>query len=134
MKEAKKKKKASIETKFNPELTQYRRILKDNEDVANLIKGMVEEIRSKSARGAGKLLTDLLVTLNSTNSNRASVLRDIANIKKSMSTLNLKQRKVRKKTKKPVTKKKKVLTYLTPSTVAVVVKLLWNKLRLAMGL
>lgn len=100
MKEAKKKKKASIETKFNPELTQYRRILKDNEDVANLIKGMVEEIRSKSARGAGKLLTDLLVTLNSTNSNRASVLRDIANIKKSIVDLELKTAKGKKEEEK----------------------------------
>ena len=99
MKAAKKKKKENYETKFNPEMIQYRKILKDNDEVATLIKGMVEDIRKSSTRGAGKLLTDLLITLNSTNGNRASVIRDMVNIKKAAVDLELKANRNKKEEK-----------------------------------
>ena len=93
IKEAKKKQKQDIANQFNPELAALRKVLKDNEDVASLIRGVVDEIQQNRARGAGKLLNDLLVTLNSTNGNRASVLREIANIKKATIDLNLKAKR-----------------------------------------
>jgi len=99
MKAAKKKKKENYETKFNPEMIQYRKILKDNDEVATLIKGMVEDIRKSNTRGAGKLLTDLLITLNSTNGNRASVIRDMVNIKKAAVDLELKANRNKKEEK-----------------------------------
>lgn len=92
-KSAKKKAKQDIEKRFNPELANLNKLLKDNEDVAKLIRSVIDEIQNTHARGAGKLLTDLVLALNSTNSNRSSVIREIANIKKATIDLSMKAKK-----------------------------------------
>lgn len=99
IKSAKKKNKEDIQKQFNPELAALRKLLKDNEEVALITKGVIQEIQQNRARGAGKLLTDLMTTLNSTNSNRASVLREIANIKKASIDLALKSKRNSKEDK-----------------------------------
>ena len=99
IKEAKKKKKKDLEAKFAPQLAQLTKILKDSDDAAGMIKDILKDIRGSKSRYVGKTLTDLLQALNSANSNRASVVRDISNIKKAVIDLNMKKEKNTKKKK-----------------------------------
>ena len=95
VKEAKKKRKKNIEAKFAPQLTELRKILKDTDDAAGIIKEILQDIRGSKSRYVGKTLTDLLQALNSANSNRASVVRDISNINKTIIDLGLKKDKLK---------------------------------------
>lgn len=99
-KQAKKKKKKNLEARFNPELLALKRILKDADEAAGDIKAILARLKDSKARYVGKSLTDLLAALNTANSNRASVVRDIANIKKSIVDLNLKVDKANPKKNK----------------------------------
>lgn len=99
MKEAKKKKKKDLEAKFAPQILQLNKILKDSDDAAGMIKDILKDIRGSKSRYVGKTLTDLLQALNSANSNRASVVRDISNIKKAIVDLGMKAEKGKSKKK-----------------------------------
>lgn len=89
-KQARKKKKKNLEAKFNPEIMALKKILKDADNAALDIKEILDRLKTSKARYVGKALTDLIAALNTANSTRASVVRDIANIKKSVVDLNLK--------------------------------------------
>ena len=100
IKQAKKKRKRDLEAKFAPQLTELRRILKDSDEAAGMIKEVLGEIRGSKSRYVGKTLTDLFQALNSANSNRASVVRDISNIHKTIVDLNIKRDKSKPDNKK----------------------------------
>ena len=96
LKEAKKKRKKDIDAAFNPEITTLRKILKDADLTYEDIRSIFNDIKDSKARGVGKMLTDLLQSLNVANSNRASIVREISNIKKSMFDLKMKRDKGKK--------------------------------------
>jgi hypothetical protein len=93
MKEARKQKKKNVEARFNPQLAQLQKVLKDSDASAEMIKQMLETMMKSKTRYAGKTLTDLFQALNSANSNRASVIRDISNINKTILDIKLKMDK-----------------------------------------
>lgn len=93
IKEAKKKRKKNIESKFAPQITMLKKILKDADTTATDIRAIVDKIISSKSRYTGKGLTDLLQALNTSNSNRASIVRDISNINKTILDLTMKQEK-----------------------------------------
>jgi hypothetical protein len=78
---------------------ELRRILKDANEASTMIRTILEEIRGSKSRYVGKTLTDLLQALNSANSNRASVVRDISNIQKTIIDLGIKKDKSNPKKK-----------------------------------
>ena len=97
IKQAKKKKKKNIEAKFAPQLVVLRKILKDTNTASENIQGILDRILNSKSRYVGKSLTDLLQALNTANSTRASVVRDIANINKTIVDLSMKQEKANPK-------------------------------------
>lgn len=97
IKQAKKQKKKNIEARFAPQITALRKILKDTDATAGDIRGILDKVLQSKSRYTGKSLTDLLMALNSANSNRASVVRDISNIQKTIIDLKLKQDKANPK-------------------------------------
>ena len=94
-KEARKKRKKNIEAKFAPVLTNQRKVLKDVEDTAAAAKELFDKMRG-STRYVGKNLVDLIQAINSSNSTRASILRDISNTNKAIIDLQLKETKSKK--------------------------------------
>lgn len=97
VKAAKKNRKKNLEAKFNPELTNLRKILRDADSVASDVKEIFDNLKGNKTRYASKGLTDLIAVLNTANSNRASIVREISNIKKSIVDLSLKQEKANPK-------------------------------------
>jgi hypothetical protein len=93
LKQAKKKKKKNIEARFSGTLTLFKKVLKDADLTYDNIREIVNNIMASKSRYVGKTLTDLLQALNTANSNRASVIRDIANVNKTIVDLQLKQDK-----------------------------------------
>jgi hypothetical protein len=95
LKAAKKKRKKNIEAKFAPQLTQLRKVLKDveltTEDAVEIFKKM-----KGSSRYVGKNLVDLISAINSSNSTRTSIIREISNINKTIIDLQLKEGKNKK--------------------------------------
>ena len=95
LKAAKKKKKKNIEAKFAPQLTQLRKVLKDveltTEDAVEIFKKM-----KGSGRYVGKNLVDLIAAINSSNSTRTSIIKEISNINKTIIDLQLKESKNKK--------------------------------------
>lgn len=96
-KAAKKNRKKNLEAKFNPELTNLRKILRDADSIASDVKEIFDNLKGTKTRYASKGLTDLIAVLNTANSNRASIVREISNIKKSIVDLSLKQEKANPK-------------------------------------
>ena len=96
-KAAKKNRKKNLEAKFNPELANLRKILRDADSVAADVKEIFDNLKGTKTRYASKGLTDLIAVLNTANSNRASIVREISNIKKSIVDLSLKQEKANPK-------------------------------------
>ena len=99
IKEAKKKRKKNIEAKFNPEITELKKILKDANIAYDDIKTILKNITESKSRYVGKTLTDLLQALNTANTNRMNIIQHIANIKKTVVDLNLKSDKLNPKKK-----------------------------------
>ena len=99
MKEAKKKSKKNIEAKFNPEIMELKKILKDANIAYEDIKEILKNILESKSRYVGKTLTDLLQALNTANTNRMNIIQHIANIKKTIVDLNLKTDKINPKKK-----------------------------------
>lgn len=97
VKQARKKKKKNIEVRFNPQLTALRKILKDADSASADIRTVLDTMLKSKSRYVGKTLTDLLQALNTANSTRSSVVRDIANINKTIIDLKLKQDKANPK-------------------------------------
>lgn len=95
-KAAKKKNKKNIEVKFTPDLTSLRKILKDADITASDAKAIFDELKNSRARGVGTLLVNLLQTINTANYNRASIVRQIASIRKDIIELQLKQDRYKK--------------------------------------
>lgn len=95
-KEAKKKSKKNIEIKFNPDITSLKKILKDADITAADAKAIFDELKNSRARGVGTLLVNLLQTINTANYNRASIVRQIASIRKDVIDLQFKQDKGKK--------------------------------------
>lgn len=93
MKKAKKQKKKNIEARFAPTLALFKKVLRDADVTYEAINGIVKNIMESKSRYVGKTLTDLLQAQNTANSNRASVIRDIANVNKTIVDLQLKQDK-----------------------------------------
>lgn len=95
LKAAKKKRKKNIEAKFAPQLTQLRKVLKDveltTEDAVEIFKKM-----KGSGRYVGKNLVDLIAAINSSNSTRTSIIKEISNINKTIIDLQLKESKGKK--------------------------------------
>ena len=100
VKQAKKQKKKNIEAKFNPELLLLKKTLKDADLAVEDIKDVLKNIKNSKARYVGKTLTDLFQALNSANSTRASIIRDMTNIKKTVVDLGMKQDKLKPNKKK----------------------------------
>lgn len=99
MKEAKKKRKKNIEAKFNPEINELKKILKDANIAYEDIKEILHQIKESKSRYVGKTLTDLLQALNTANTNRMNIIQHIAGIKKTVVDLNLKAEKQNPKKK-----------------------------------
>lgn len=93
LKEAKKKRKKSIEAKFLPEINELKKILKDANVAYTDIREILKNITESKSKYVGKTLTDLLQAMNSANTNRMNIVQHIANIKKSVTDLTLKQEK-----------------------------------------
>ena len=93
MKKAKKAKKKNIEARFAPTIALFKKVLKDADLTYEAINKIVNNIMESKSRYVGKTLTDLLQAQNTANSNRASVIRDIANVNKAIIDLQLKQDK-----------------------------------------
>ena len=87
------KKIKSLEAKFKPELANLQRLLKDNELTAKTIKSIIDPIMNSKARGSSKFLVDLLLSLNSANSNRLSTIKEISAVKKAIYDLKIKMEK-----------------------------------------
>ena len=92
VKAAKKKKKKNIEAKFAPQLTQLRKVLKDVEMTVSDANEIFQKMKG-NGRYIGKNLVDLISAINSTNNTRASILREISNINKTIIDLQLKETK-----------------------------------------
>ena len=99
VKQAKKKKKKNIEAKFNPELIELKKILKDANIAYTDIKEILQTIKDSKSRYVGKTLTDLLQALNTANTNRMNIVQHMANIKKSVVDLSIKSDKANPKKK-----------------------------------
>lgn len=99
VKEAKKKKKKNIEAKFNPEILELKKILKDANTTYSDIREILKNIMESKSRYVGKTLTDLLQALNTANTNKMNIVQHIANIKKSVVDLTLKADKANPKKK-----------------------------------
>lgn len=99
IKQARKEKKKNIEARFSSQLTLLRKILKDSDLTAKNIRDILDKILASKSRYTGKTLTDLLQALNTANTNRASIVRDIANINKTIIDLSIKQDKSNPKKK-----------------------------------
>ena len=95
-KKAKKERKKNIQVKFAPQLAALRKILKDADVAADDITEIFSAIKNSKSKYVGKTLTDLLQARNTANSTRASIVRDIANINKTMVELELKSSKDKK--------------------------------------
>lgn len=95
IKAAKKKRKKNIEAKFAPQLTLLRKLLKDAEMTTADANEIFQKMKA-SSRYVGKNLVDLLSAINSSNSTRASIIRDISNINKTIIDLQLKESKGKK--------------------------------------
>ena len=93
---AKKKSKKNIEVKFTPDITSLKKILKDADITAADAKAIFDDLKNSRARGVGTLLVNLLQTINTANYNRASIVRQIASIRKDIIDLQLKQDKNKK--------------------------------------
>lgn len=100
VKQAKKKKKKNIEAKFLPQIVELKKILKDANMASDQIKEIIQTIRDSKSRYVGKTMTDLFQALNTSNSNRASIVKEISNIHKTVADLQLKQEKNVKDVKK----------------------------------
>lgn len=87
------KKIKSIEAKFKPELANLQKLLRDNENTIKMIKTVLEPLLTSKARGSSKLLADLIMTMNSANSNRLSTIKEISGVKKAIYDLKIKMEK-----------------------------------------
>ena len=99
IKEARKKKRKNIEARFNPELIELKKILKDANATYTDIGEILKNIKNSKSRYVGKTLTDLLQAMNSANTNRMNIVTHMANIKKTVTDLTLKQEKANPKKK-----------------------------------
>lgn len=84
------KKTKNLEAKFRAELGSLQKLLKDNEATAKTIQAILEPILTSKARGSSKMLSDLIMALNSSNNNRLATLREISSLKKSIIDLKIK--------------------------------------------
>ena len=87
------KKFKNVEAKFKPELANLQRILKDNEDTSRTIREVLRPLLTSKARGSSKLLADLLIALNSANTNRLAVVKELSSVKKAIYELKIKLEK-----------------------------------------
>ena len=99
VKKAKKSKKKDIAAKFNSEITNLRKILKDADTTFEDIRKIFYEIRDSRKSYVGKTLTDLLQALNTSISSRVTVNKEISNIVKTILDLQLKADKGKKENK-----------------------------------
>lgn len=95
-KQAKKSRKKNIERKFAREIAGLRKVLADVEMTAADAREIFSTIKNSKSRYVGKTLVDLIAAINQSNSSRASILKEIANINKSIVDLQLKEAKDRK--------------------------------------
>ena len=93
LKVAKKNRKKNIEAKFSPMLANLRKILKDVEYTEASAREIFDTLRNSKARYVGKTMTDLISGINQSNSTRASIVKEMANINKSIIELQLKDGK-----------------------------------------
>ena len=87
------KKTKNIEAKFKTELSNLQRLLKDNETTAKTIQDVMAPILQSKARGSSKLLSDLIMALNSSNNNRLATIKEISSLKKSIIDIKIKMDK-----------------------------------------
>jgi hypothetical protein len=102
MKAAKKNRKKNIEAKFSPMLTNLRKILKDVEYTESSAREIFDNLRNSKARYVGKTMTDLISGINQSNSTRASIVKEMANINKAIIELQLKDGKNKQEKDKDV--------------------------------
>jgi hypothetical protein len=95
-KEAKKKRKKNIEAKFAREIASLRKVLSDVEMTAKDAREIFATIKDSKSRYVGKTLVDLISAINMSNTSRANILKEIANINKTIIDLQLKEAKDRK--------------------------------------
>lgn len=91
-----KKKKDNLETKFKTEQVQLDKVLKDTETVYKDTKELFDSVKESKARGSGKLMTDLIACLNSSNTTRLQVIKEKSNLKKIISDLKIKLKSIDK--------------------------------------
>ena len=103
MKAAKKNRKKNIEAKFSPMLANLRKILKDVEYTEASAREIFDNLRNSKARYVGKTMTDLISGINQSNSTRANIVKEMANINKSIIELQLKDTKNRQDKEKETT-------------------------------
>lgn len=84
------KKSKNLENKFKAELNNLQKVLKDNEDLCKNIKDILGPTINSKARGSSKMLLDLIISLNSSLSNRLATIKEIGNLKKSIIELKIK--------------------------------------------
>lgn len=92
----KKDKDVNYETKFREEQSQLNKALKDSENILNEFKTIFDDLKSSRARGASKVLTDVMSNLNSANATRLQVIKEKSNLKKIIADLKLKQKSLKK--------------------------------------
>lgn len=85
-----KKKKENIDVKFKAEQAQLDRVLRDTETVYKNTKDLFDGIKESKARGSGKLMTDLIACLNSSNTTRLQVIKEKSALKKNIIDLKMK--------------------------------------------
>jgi len=113
MKAAKKNRKKNIEAKFAPMLTNLRKILKDVEHTESSAREIFDTLRNSKARYVGKTMTDLISGINQSNSTRASIVKEMANINKSILELQMKDNKNRQDKEKDVSAEEHGVQFFT---------------------
>ncbi len=84
------KKFKNVESKFKPELANLQKLLKDNEETSKVIRSVLTPLLTSKARGSSKLVSDLLMALNSANNNRLAVVKELSSVKKAIYDLKIK--------------------------------------------
>ena len=90
------KKTKNLEAKFKTELTNLQKLLKDNENTSKIIQSVLDPILNSKARGSAKMMSDLIMALNSSNNNRLATIKEISALKKGIIDLKIKMDKDRK--------------------------------------
>ena len=79
---------------FEKELTLYQDILRDQSKLSADLRKRYDQLTAQksTARGVGKYTTDLITTMNQSNALKKDIIREMANTKKTIAELNMKER------------------------------------------